>query len=151
MIIEIEQPHGYLLDSDGNVVTRFGNWRLGEYDVADSIRSVEYVDGPAAHSRAVYWVYGSGTAPVSLSVDTDTIINDGADEVTISMTLNPDADTAQDVTLTISGEPFEKTLEPGVETTDTITTTKQAGGIITVEVNGENVQRATSEIEVVSP
>jgi hypothetical protein len=49
----IEQPHGYLLDADGNVVDRFGNWETGEHDVPDSVEAVEYVSGAAAHSKPI--------------------------------------------------------------------------------------------------
>jgi len=50
----IEQPHGYLLDTDGRVVLRFGNWKTENHEVPDAVESVEYVDGPNAHSKDVH-------------------------------------------------------------------------------------------------
>jgi len=58
MIIEISKPNGYLLDSDGNVVVRFGNWEVGEHTVPDTVESVEYVDGPNTHNKPVADQYG---------------------------------------------------------------------------------------------
>ena len=54
MRIEIEQPHGYLLDGDGRVVDRFGNWTIGTHVVPDAVESVEYVGGASAHDREVH-------------------------------------------------------------------------------------------------
>ncbi|AFH22627.1 hypothetical protein OSG_eHP31_00075 [environmental Halophage eHP-31] len=51
--MKIEQSHGYLLDSEGRVVTRFANWDIGSHPVPDHVDTVEYVDGPAAHSKPV--------------------------------------------------------------------------------------------------
>lgn len=51
--IQIEAPNGYLLDSSGDVVTRFGQWRIGQHQVRDAVDSVEYVDGPTAHTKPV--------------------------------------------------------------------------------------------------
>ena len=150
MMVDIQQPHGYLLDSEGRVVIRFGNWSLGERDVPDPVESIEYVDGPAAHTLQVDWRYSVAPPPVSLGTSADQLQNDGTTEATITMTLNSDADTPRDVTLTTNGEPFPKTLEPGVEATETITTTKQPGTTVTIAVGGGEVQRATTEIEVVS-
>jgi hypothetical protein len=53
----IEQPHGYLLDADGHVVRRFGNWETGEHNVPNAVTSVEYVDGPTDHTREVHGDY----------------------------------------------------------------------------------------------
>jgi len=50
----IDQPHGYLLDTDDKVVFRFGNWTTGDHDVSDVVETVEYVDGPSAHDRDVH-------------------------------------------------------------------------------------------------
>ena len=55
--IEISEPHGYLLDSDGKVVQRFANWSVGYHAVPDVVESVEYVDGPADHDRSVHEDY----------------------------------------------------------------------------------------------
>jgi len=55
--MQIEQPHGYLLDAEGRVVDKFGNWKTGDHDVPDSVVNVEYVDGPAAHEKAINDVY----------------------------------------------------------------------------------------------
>ena len=52
--IEIEQPHGYLLDENGRVVLRFGNWKTGEHNVPDVVDSVEYVGGPNDHDREIH-------------------------------------------------------------------------------------------------
>ena len=57
--IEIEQRHGYLLDGDGNVIDKFGNWRVGEHRVPDAVESIEYVDGPADHEREIHGDYRS--------------------------------------------------------------------------------------------
>ena len=56
--IKIEQPHGYLLDKDGKVILRFGNWDVGFRDIsdrniADYVDDVEYVNGPSDHERDV--------------------------------------------------------------------------------------------------
>ena len=50
----ITHPHGYLLDSDGNVCKLFGNWQIGTHTVPDHVESVEYVDGPAAHDVDIH-------------------------------------------------------------------------------------------------
>ena len=52
--INIEEPHGYLLDEDGKVVMKFANWSIGSHVAPDSVESVEYVDGPASHDRDVH-------------------------------------------------------------------------------------------------
>jgi len=49
--LSIDEPHGYLKDADGNVVMRFGNWNVGTHSVPDAVESVEYVDGPNAHTE----------------------------------------------------------------------------------------------------
>lgn len=51
--IEITEPHGYLRDSDGKVVIKFGNWNTGIHNVPDNVVSVDYVPGPAAHTEDV--------------------------------------------------------------------------------------------------
>lgn len=52
--MKIEQPHGYLLDSDGNVIKRFGNWSTEkDHQIPPEAADVEYVDGPTAHTRPV--------------------------------------------------------------------------------------------------
>ena len=53
----IEEPHGYLLDADGRVVCRFGNWDVGDHEVPDAVESVEYVDGANSHTKAVHEEY----------------------------------------------------------------------------------------------
>lgn len=53
MMIEIEQPHGYLKDDDGHVILRFANWSIGDHQVPDATESAEYVDGPNAHTESV--------------------------------------------------------------------------------------------------
>lgn len=59
MKIKIDEPHGYLLDSDGRVVDRFGGWKVGVHEVTDAVKTVEYVDGPAAHSKEIHPDYRS--------------------------------------------------------------------------------------------
>lgn len=147
--INIEQPHGTLIDSDDYVVKRFGNWEVGTHKVPESVESVEYVDGPAAHTRARNWRYTIAPPPVDLSTDKTQLPNDGTNKATISMTLNPDADSPRDTTLTIDGKSFYETLEPGASTEEEVTTTKQSGTTIAVAVDGENIQRTTVELEVV--
>ena len=60
--IEIEHPHGYLVDSDGRVVQRFANWELGGHDVSDVIDRVEYVDGVDGHEKPVHDDYVTATS-----------------------------------------------------------------------------------------
>ena len=57
--IEIEQPHGYLKDSDGKVAIRFGNWSVGTHQVPDHIdpTKTEYVEGPNSHETPVHSDY----------------------------------------------------------------------------------------------
>ena len=57
MIIKIKEPHGYLLDKDGKVISRFGNWRIGEHSVPNAVESVEYVNGPSGHDKQVHEDY----------------------------------------------------------------------------------------------
>ena len=61
-MITIERPHGYLLDADGRVIERFGNWTTGEREVHPAVESVEYVDGPNAHEKPVHEDYKSDTS-----------------------------------------------------------------------------------------
>jgi hypothetical protein len=53
MKMMIDQPHGYLRDSNGDIVIRFANWRVGNHDVPDVVDSVDYVSGPSAHDETV--------------------------------------------------------------------------------------------------
>ena len=55
--MNIEQPHGYLLDSDGRVVLRFAEWMIGDHNVPDVVETVEYVDGPSSHDKEVHADY----------------------------------------------------------------------------------------------
>ena len=144
----INQPHGYLRDSDGRVVLRFGNWSTGSHDVPDAVDSVDYVGGPAAHDEPVHWRYASGEPPVDLSLSSQSIINDGTDSVDVGLTLAPDAETARDVTLSVDGTEIGKSLEPGVEAVETNTTTRTAGSTIEIAVDGSDVQPATASVEV---
>ena len=54
MIINIDQPHGYLKDGDGKVIQRFASWDTGAREVHDATESVEYVDGATAHDEDVH-------------------------------------------------------------------------------------------------
>jgi hypothetical protein len=147
----IESPHGYLLDADEKVVLRFGNWEPGDYSVPAAVEAVEYVSGPGNHSRSVHWTYSDADAPVSLTLSASSIRNDGTDSVVVGVTLDAAADNNRTVTLSIDGSAFEKTLQPGTETTETITTTKSAGSVIEVAVDGAAVQSDTATITVVKP
>ena len=51
---QIEKPHGYLIDADGDVIQRFANWSTGEKQVHNATESVEYVNGPADHEKQVH-------------------------------------------------------------------------------------------------
>ena len=62
MMVKIEHPHGYLLDSDGHVILLFANWETAEHSVPDATASVEYVDGPAAHDRDIHDDYRDDTS-----------------------------------------------------------------------------------------
>ena len=53
----INQPHGYLLDSDGRVVLRFANWSTGDHQVPEVVKTVDYVDGPNAHEKDMHDYY----------------------------------------------------------------------------------------------
>ena len=55
--IYIKQPHGYLKDSEGRVIQRFANWRVGQLPVHPDTDSIEYVDGPAAHDAEIHEDY----------------------------------------------------------------------------------------------
>lgn len=148
--IEITNPHGVLLDGDGRVVTLFGNWEVGIQRVSEAVESVEYVSGPAAHERSVYWTYSGRAPPVGLSLGQQSIINDGNDTVDIRIVLNTDAESSRDVTLTVAGTEYAITLDPGVEEVETITSTQPPGSTIEIVVAGPDVQRATGVVEVVS-
>ena len=50
---DIQQPHGYLLDEDGKVIQRFGNWETGPRKVHAATVKIEYVDGPNVHEKTV--------------------------------------------------------------------------------------------------
>jgi len=55
--IGITEPHGYLLDSDGKVVDRFGDLETGKIEVQEAVDSVEYIDTPAGHTKSVHSDY----------------------------------------------------------------------------------------------
>lgn len=58
--VEIERPHGYLFDSDGQICIRFGNWKPGTHKVpeyVDTRRSPEYVDSATGHSKKLAEAY----------------------------------------------------------------------------------------------
>ena len=57
--ITIESQHGYLRDSNGDVIVRFGNWETGNHSVLDAVASVDYVDSPNAHTETVADKYDS--------------------------------------------------------------------------------------------
>lgn len=59
--ISIEHPNGYLLDNEGRVVARFGEWPVGLHIVPDHVVDVEYVDGPDSHDRPIAEEYRSST------------------------------------------------------------------------------------------
>jgi hypothetical protein len=149
--MKIEQPHGTMLDADGNVVQRFGGWRPGEYPVPSAVETIEYVDGPTAHERDVYWKYNNNIAPVTLTASSTTLTNNGTDSVDVSMTLTADADQSREVELSIDGTVFSKTIGPGIKLTETITTTRSAGQTIEIDVDGTMIQRGEVRIEVVAP
>lgn len=48
--LDIKNPNGYLMDANGNVCIKFGNWEIGTHMVPDFVESVEYVDGPSSHN-----------------------------------------------------------------------------------------------------
>jgi len=148
--IQIDEPHGYGIDADGRVCFKFGNAILGEKEVPDAVEEVRYVDGPAAHGVDLHWIYSALSAPVTLDLSSDTIINDGSDVVTISSTLDSAADSNRDVILAVDGAEFVKTLSPGEADTEDLTTTKDAGTTISITISGDDIQTATAEIEVVS-
>lgn len=149
--MKLDQPNGYFVDGEGRVVLRFSGWSLRQdHTTPDAVESVEYVDNPADLTREVDWRYSTAPPPATLTTDADRLVNDGADEVTIQITLNADADSSRDAQLTIGGETFPLTLEPGVETSEVVTTTKQAGSTITIRLDGDGIQRAETEIEVVA-
>ena len=60
-VVVIEQPHGYLLDGNGQVIQRFGGWDTGEREVHPATDSAEYVDGPASHQTSVHEDYKTNT------------------------------------------------------------------------------------------
>ena len=60
--IEIEEPNGYLIDADGKVVKRFGNWSVRTYQLPDVVEDVEYVDTPSSHERPVDDKYRTETS-----------------------------------------------------------------------------------------
>jgi len=56
--INIEQPHGYLKDSDGRIVLRFGNWDVNrDHYVPDVVDQIDYVGQPDGHDEAVAPAY----------------------------------------------------------------------------------------------
>jgi hypothetical protein len=55
--ITIDEPNGYLFDSNGNICIRFANWEVGEHEVPDYVdagRTPEYVDGPGSHQKELH-------------------------------------------------------------------------------------------------
>lgn len=52
--INIQQPHGYLLDSEGRVVDRFAGFTPGVHKVSNEVVEVEYVDDRASLDREVH-------------------------------------------------------------------------------------------------
>jgi hypothetical protein len=60
--IQTEKPHGYLKDSDGEIVLRFGNWSVNQKhtvpEYVDTTKT-EYVNGPSAHDKPVHDDYKS--------------------------------------------------------------------------------------------
>lgn len=52
--IEIEHPHGYLLDSEEKVIARFAGWSPGFHKVSGDVEQVEYVDGRDGLEREVH-------------------------------------------------------------------------------------------------
>jgi len=147
---KIDSPHGYLHDKNGRVVLNFANFNLGNHQVDDSVRGVTYIEAPNTHPKSVHWIYNSGIPPVTLSVDSGQINNDGTDETVVSMTLDANADSDRQADLIIGGKTFDVSLVPGEETIETITTTARAGTVIEIEVNAPDVQRATTTVEVVN-
>ena len=55
--VDIQSPNGYLMDSDGNVCLKFGNWKTTTHTVPDYVESVEYVEGPKDHGVTVHDKY----------------------------------------------------------------------------------------------
>ena len=55
--MKIEQPHGYMLDSEGRVVARFSGFNLGIRKVSDSVTEIEYVDDPSNFDRETHPKY----------------------------------------------------------------------------------------------
>ena len=57
--INIKEPHGYLLDDNGRVIDRFGNWETGERDLSEhkyseNIESVDYVKTAGDHDMEIH-------------------------------------------------------------------------------------------------
>jgi len=52
--VDIEEPNGYMEDSDGKVCFKFGNWAVGSHTVPDYVSEVHYVDGPADHDVDIH-------------------------------------------------------------------------------------------------
>lgn len=151
METNIEQPHGYCLDSDGNVCFKFGNFNTSEkHEFPDATEQIEYVNDPSAHDCTVHWKYKEGIPPVDVALSKNKIANDGDDEVTVSMTLDGDAEESYDATLVISDGEFAEILEPNETIEERVVTEKDAGEIIEVYVTGDNIlDSRTKEIEVV--
>lgn len=58
--IVIEEPHGFMKDSNDNICLRFGNWESGAHvvpDYVDARRNPQYVAGPAAHQQPLHEDY----------------------------------------------------------------------------------------------
>lgn len=53
--IQIEQPHGFMQDSQGRICLRFGGWDTEQtHTVPDYVEDVKYVAGPAAHKQPLH-------------------------------------------------------------------------------------------------
>lgn len=149
MKINIDRPHGYFLDNDNRVVLRFGGWKVGEHEVPKSVASVEYVDGSAAHDRDIHWMYGSGVPPITISLSSKSIKNNGTDSVDVNVSLDADAEESRDVKLFIDSSNFSETVTPDSDIVETVITTKNSGSTIKISVDGRDVQQAITEIEVI--
>jgi len=156
MNIEITQPHGYLRDSNGEVVQQFGNFEIGTHTVPDVVDNVKYVGGPAAHTEPVARTYQSVAAYVD--VTDDTVTNDGTDTASFEITLTGQDDGSVSYPITVDvlvqGDPVEShDMSHGETVTESLTSTASAGTIIEITTAPANdtVQSDMGKIEVVSP
>ena len=153
MNIEITQPHGYLRDSNGAVVQRFGNFETGTHSVPDVVDSVEYVSGPTAHTEPIARTYRRVTAYVDV-ID-DTVTNDGADTASFEITLTGEGNVTYPVTVDVlvQGDSVgSHNMTHNDTVTESLTSTASAGTIIEITTTpaNDNVQSDMGEIEVVS-